>query len=198
MIALGALMATAGCIFSPDTPSDKPQPPPPPPRFAGSADSLMANFKDAYSGMDIEKYREVLHTDFRFIFNPIDVTRLNLPTSFITRAEDIATTTNMFSGNTIIKPAPEDPVPGVSKITITQLDRVGVWTDIGADDPDFPNTERAVYNLEMNIYRVDNATTFLIRGQQEFYVSHRDSTVSGQVKPYYQLRGQRDLTQVTP
>ena len=193
-----ALIASGGCLFSPDTPPNV-DPPPQPTKYIwpGAPDSLMYNFRTAYTSMDIDHYREALHPDFRFIFNQLDVERLNLPSSFETFADDITSTANMFSGNSIVKPD-QTTVPGVSAINIQVLDRTEPWVDEGSDNPDFPNTQRATFNVAMSLARVSNATTLLISGQQMFYVSYKDSTHNGLPARYYQLRGQRDLTSITP
>ncbi len=59
------MVATAGCIFSPDD-DERDIPPPPPPvlPFPGSPDVLMANFQTIYETMDFDEYRKIMHPDF--------------------------------------------------------------------------------------------------------------------------------------
>jgi hypothetical protein len=190
--ALAALLALAasGCIFSPDDDGGGGGTPPPPRPFPDSADQVMANFRSAYTAMDIDYYNDVLHNDYRFLFKPEDAA--SLPTSFYTKAEEMEATENMFSGEAHQRPDGGSE-PGISGITIGTWIRQGLWTDIGPNDPDFPNTRRAVYEVALDFARA-GFSTIQVRGQQEFYVSSRDSLVNGVTLQFYQVRGQRDLT----
>ena len=196
-LALALPLAAAGCLFAPGDDDNGPPPPPPPPavKLATAPDTLMMMFRVAYTGMDSTKYEAVLDPSFRFLFNPIDVTRFNLPSAFLTRADDLRSSGHMFSGRSLVKP--DGTVPGVSDIHIAQFARTTQWTPLGPDNPDFPNSQYAIFNIAMSIARVSNSTTLLINGQQQFYVSERDTTVGGQTMHYYELIGQRDLTSIT-
>jgi len=182
-------LASAGCLFSPD-----PSPDPPPPAvvipFPDSEDQLIANFKTAYTGMKIDDYRPVLHPQYVFILRPEDV--LPGESDRFTYAEELAVTENMFSGLPIERPG-DSPVPAISGIAISTLNRLGTWITVGADDPDFPNTRRGLYEIQLSFSRA-GANTIIVNGQQEFYVTSKDSLVDGATKQYWQLRGQRDLT----
>jgi len=187
----------AGCLFSPDRHAESSSltpPPPPPPPPPGGPDTTLAQFKLAYTSMDIDRYRECLGDNFRFVFNPSDVALLNLPASCLTRAQDLAATANIFSGNPLTKP--NEIVPGVKEIRITRFDRAEPWVREGPDHPEFPNTDRATYDVEMSIERLD-ASSLLIAGQQMFYVSYRDSVIGGAQRRVWKLTGQRDLTSAT-
>ena len=182
-------IAAAGCLFSPE-PKTNEDPLPPGPPFPDTPDQLMANFKTAYTGLEIVPYRLALHPDYVFIFRPEDV-----PPGASGRlicAEELAVAENLFSGLPIERPG-DTTIPAISAISIALLNRLGDWTDVGPDDQDFPNTRRGLYAIQLTFSRVD-ANTIIVNGQQEFYVVSRDSTVSGVTKPYFQLRGQRDLT----
>jgi hypothetical protein len=163
--------------------------------FPANPDTLMARFRTVYAGRNIDGYRAVLADGFRFLFSAVDVTRLNLPRAYFTRDEDLGSTANMFSGDPVIKP--DGSVPGVTSILIPTWSRSGTWTATGPADPDFPNTQRATYTVGLRIYRQAYATILLLDGQETFYVSARDSTCDGITRPYWQLRGQRDLTSIT-
>jgi len=182
-------MAGSGCLFSPDNDS-KPPPPPPVIPFPDSADQLIANFKTAYTSMKIDDYRPVLHPQYVFILRPEDVP-LGESDRF-TYAEELAVAENMFSGLPIPRPG-DTAVPAISSIAIATLDRQGTWSDMGPSDPDFPNTSRGLYLIQLTFSRAD-ANTIIVNGQQEFYVASKDSLVGGVTKQYFQLRGQRDLT----
>lgn len=182
-------LAGSGCIFSPDNDT---QPPPPPPviPFPDSESQLIANFKTAYTSMRIDDYRPVLHPDYVFILRAEDVPPGG--SDRFTYAEELAVTENMFSGLPIPRPG-DTTVPAISSISIAVLDQVGTWLDVGSSDPDFPNTRNGLYNIQLTFSRAD-ANTIIVNGQQEFYVTSRDSLVNGETKQYFQLRGQRDRT----
>ncbi len=183
------LFGAAGCLFSPDDDVTPPPPPPPVLQFPDTPDKLMANFRTAYSTMDIDAYDDVLHPDFRFLFKPEDAA--TLPTSFYIKAEELQVARNMFSGDAIVRP--EGTVPGISSITIHTMDRQGVWSDVGPSDPEFPNTQRALFQVAIDFARTGDST-IQVTGATEFYVSSRDSLHNGAVRPYYQIRGWRDQT----
>lgn len=189
-LLLVALMGS-GCIFSPDNNDPNPPPPTPPPPFPGDPDTLMTNFRSAYSSMKIDDYRIVLNPQYVFILNPDDVPPGE--SDRLTYAEELHIAENMFSGEPLEKPN-GDTVPGISSIAIAALNRLGPWTNVGPNDPDFPNTKRGLYEIQLSFSRAD-ANTIIVSGQQEFYVTNRDSLVNGAVRQFHQLRGQRDLTQ---
>lgn len=186
-VALLAI-AVSGCLF--DSDPEPVIPPPPLLPYPGTEDQAIANFKTAYTGMELDDYRSVLSPQYVFILRPEDV-----PTGEngrFTCAEELAVAANMFSGLPIDRGGGV-VVPAISSIAISVLDRQGTWSDVGASDPDFPNTRRGLYTIQLTFSRVD-ANTIIVYGQQEFYVASRDSVVDGVNRPYFQLRGQRDLT----
>jgi len=182
-------LAGSGCLFSPDD-DTKPPPPPPVMPFPDSEDQLIANFKTAYTSMKIDDYRPVLHPQYVFILRKDDVP-LGGSDRF-TYTEELAVAENMFSGLPIPRPG-DTPVPAISSISISTLDRQGTWSVMGPSDPDFPNTHRGLYLIQLTFSRA-GANTIIVNGQQEFYVTSKDSLVGGAIKQYFQLRGQRDLT----
>ena len=157
--------------------------------FPDTPDKVIENLRSAYERMDIDVYRPILHPTFRFMFQQFDIDNLILPSDHFTREEDLESTTNLFSGN------PVNGVPGVSQITWPILSGTGVWED--STNPDFPDSRRRLYNLEMNITR-PGATTIIVRGQQEFYVASRDSVHNGVPTQFWQMLGQIDLTDTSP
>ncbi|MFH1845897.1 MAG: hypothetical protein ABIF77_22160 [bacterium] len=191
------VLGSAGCIFSPD---DDPQPPPPTPPpsyiFPDTEAKLLANFRESYSKLDIDEYRNILHTNYRFFFQDHDITTLGLLSDHYNRDDELDATTNMFSGEPkpnpgAIPPEP-DPIPAISNIEFSLLDPVGTWGP--SFHPDFPNARRALYTIELSITR-PGAKTIVISGRQEFYVISRDSVMTdGSTKDYFQLLGQVDMS----
>ena len=203
LLPVAALMLFgAGCIFSPEP--DPIEKPPVVTQFPDTADKLMDNFKVAYSNMQYEKYQEVLHANFRFLFKPEDA--VGLPDDVLTRDEELTISYNMFSGEP--RPQPEGPPePGITQITISVLNRKDAWIAVDPSDPNFyepedaPNgkhaSQYATYEVQMQIERGDEGKKLQVVGDTIFFVASRDSLVGGVIKPYYQLRGQRDLTRST-
>jgi hypothetical protein len=203
LLPVAALMLFgAGCIFSPDEKGGGP-PTPPPVVFPDTPDKLMDNFQTAYSGMSYEKYQEVLHANFRFLFKPEDA--VGLPDDVLTRDEELTISYNMFSGEP--RPQPDGPPePGITRITISVLNRKDAWIAVDPSDPNFYEPEdapsgqhasqQATFEVQMQIER-DQGSQLQVAGDTIFFVAHRDSLVGGVIKPYYQLRGQRDLTRST-
>jgi hypothetical protein len=186
LLGLGA----AGCFFSPDRAHDDPPAPPPGPPWPDTPDQLIANFKAAYDSMALGDYGAALHPQYQFILQAADV--LPGEADRFTRAEELQVATNMFSGHPVEKPD-GTTAPGISAIVLAVLTRSTPWTDMGAAAPDFPLTKRALYDIQISFARA-GYNTIIVIGQQEFFVSVRDSLVHGVVKPYCQLRGQRDLS----
>ncbi len=190
-LAVLTVIGLSGCLFDPHHyRSDPPPPPPPPMPFPASEDQAIANFKTAYTGMKVDDYGAGLHPQYVFILRPEDV--LPGESDRFTCAEELALAAKMFSGLPIERPG-DSPVPAIAAISISALERQAAWAEVGSSDPDFANTRRGVYTIQLSFSRA-GANTIIVSGQQEFYVTSRDSTVNGVTWPYFQLRGQRDLT----
>lgn len=69
------------------------------------------------------------------------------------------------------------------------------WTPSESSDP-IPNTTCALYDVVVLRDRGQTYSMSKTLGQIRFYVTARDSLVSGVTRPCYQLCGQKDLTQV--
>lgn len=182
-------IAAAGCLFSPD-PKSHEDPPLPATPFPDSPDQLMANFKVAYVSRQIDDYRTVLGPNYEFIMKPEDVAPG--ASDRFDCAEEMTVAANMFSGEAM-QPPDSPAVPGILGISIPILQRQGSWIAMSASDPDFPLTQKGLYAVQVDFAR-EGGSTIIVTGLQEFYVSARDSLVDGVLKPYYQLRGQRDLS----
>lgn len=157
--------------------------------FPTTPDAAILALRIGYSSMDVGYYRAVLHPQYAFILCPLDV-RPGGPDRF-GYADELTVAENMFSGLPFERPG-DIPVPAISSISIATLIRVGDWTDVGPDDPDFPNTRRGLHYVHV-IFSRASANTITASGTQVFYVSARDSLVNGVHKSFCQVRGQRDL-----
>ncbi|MCK9997410.1 MAG: hypothetical protein KAH56_14140 [Candidatus Krumholzibacteria bacterium] len=187
------LVATAGCIFSPDDdPGDDPPPPPPALPFPGSPDVLMANFQTIYETMDYDEYRKIMHPDFLTILQ--EETIIDFPDVGTTLDvnEELRIHERMFSGDSL-----EDPdgnlVPGVNNISFSNFRALDAWTVSPGDDI-IPNAEWAPFEVDFLFDRGEGFSTLKVEGTIKFYVASRDSMHEGTVQKYYQMRGQVDLT----
>ncbi len=197
LVGLGMLLwlCAAGCIFSPDEEDGGGGPPPTPPLpFPDSEDQLMANFKTIYEAMDINEYGKILDTNYRFKYQPFDVESLNLPGEFHNRDDELGIMRNIFSQNAIVNSQGQRQ-EAITEITVRVLDPVSIWED--STDPDFPDSRKRLYTVNLEFKRPED-TTIIVQGSQEFYVSSRDSLHNGIPKLYWQLVGQIDLTEHTP
>ncbi|MFH1845570.1 MAG: hypothetical protein ABIF77_20480 [bacterium] len=156
----------------------------------------MANFRESYSKMDIDEYRNILHTEYKFFFQEYDINELGLLSDHLNRDDELDATRNMFSGEPIpnpgaIEPEP-NPIPAISTIEFSLLDPLGTWGP--SFHPEFPSARRALYAIVLSITR-PGAKTISITGKQEFYVISRDSVMTdGSTKDYFQLLGQVDMS----
>ena len=155
--------------------------------FPDTPDKVIQNLREAYENMDIDTYRHALHPNFVFKFQQYDIDNLNLPSDHLTREEDLLSTVNMFSGR------PVGDVPGVILISWPVLERQSIWET--SYNPEYPDAQRGLFHFAINI-TCPGATTIVITGQQEFYVTSRDSIVAGSPTPYWQLLAQIDLSDI--
>jgi len=151
-------------------------------------DDLMVSFEQTYADMDMAAYEALLDEDFDYKF--LEVGRDPAPWS---RELEIATTGNMFDGN------PGDYYDGhlicsgVESIAIQELIRNTPWEQTGPGDPDFPNTERALFQINIIFHSDDGENTLTIGSGQIFYVRGTEVERDGETVTEYRLCGQRDL-----
>ena len=149
-----------------------------------TADKLMANFALAYGNMDIEEYENCLHPDFQFIFMNNDSWD---------RADDVTSTENMFAGDPGEDPDGM-PKPGVQSIEIIQMTQVLAWDTTIPTHPDFPNSEKALFMVNIRFYLDGGENTITITSPQLFYaVSEEVDKGSGKTQTRYYLIGQQDV-----
>jgi len=185
LLGVGLCLVASGCS------DEDPVAPPVPGLFLPETpDELMEAFEKAYEDMDIEMYRDLLHPAFKFVFMPGD--------SLWYELEDVAHVEYMFTGNESTGD-PLRPKPGVTSITINSLNRTTGWVDVPSDDPVFPNTLKATFEVYMVLCQRDCYMTTSVHSEQIFYIAE------GQVDPgdgilhtRYYLRGQADVTQSRP
>ncbi|MBU0740724.1 hypothetical protein KKG45_09390 [bacterium] len=177
-------LALAGCSSDEITDPGSSGPIPP-----ATPDGLMRDFELAYTRMDLAGYTALLHDGFDFKF--LDSRRDAVQWS---RDLEISSSGNMFDGNPGELFDGLISCSGVDSISIGELIRVTPWEQTGPDDPDYPGTEQALYQVSI-VFHVDGGENiFTIGTGQVFYVKaeqvarHDGASVTG-----YFLHGQRDM-----
>ncbi len=192
LTALAALVVMAGgCIFSPDEGGDPPivvvtYP------FPDTAEKLMTNFKNAYGTMNVDEYRNALHTGYIFVF--ADGSPVAPTTGIYTREEDLQSTTRMFNGDQGQDPDGQ-PKPGVRDIEFTELLRLTDWEDVPETDVYFPGAIRALFDVRVVFYlNTESTNTITVDSQQLFYLkSISEVQPDDSTKLHFYLIGQQDL-----
>ena len=159
--------------------------------FPDSEDRLVENFRNAYTGMDLEHYGALLHPDYVMLLQMSTQEEFpNVgPTLDVPEELDIAQ--KMFSGNAIVN-SQDELVPGLAAIDLLLFSRLGEWATSPASDP-IPNARFALFETRM-LFSRGSASTLRVDGQVKMYVAGRDSTVDGVTRPYFELIGIQDLT----
>jgi hypothetical protein len=185
-----AVLATGGCIFSPQSEDGGPATPPPEAVWPDTPEKLMGNFEIAYLTMDYTIYEDVLHEDYKFVF--ADGLRI------WERLDDLESMQNLFAGNPGEDPDTGAIKPGVQSIDINTFIPLGDWIHEPATHPNFPDSERALYNvmLVFNLGLGDDGTpsTITVQSDQLFYVrSEEIDQGDGTTKTKFFLLGQQDF-----
>lgn len=191
-----ALTVAGGCIFSPepdDTCTDCNPPPAMP--FPDSPDQLMTNFQTIYEQMDYSEYVKMIHPDYIMILKSTTSQEFPDVGETLDVNEELRIHERMFSKQDVTDPE-GTLVPGVQTIQFQTFIRQGSWS-LSPPNDQIPNAEFALYDVVFLFDRGQNYSTLKVQGAIKFYVTHRDSVVSGVTKPYYQMYGQIDLTQDT-
>lgn len=189
-----ALLVSAGCIFSPDDDNNNNNTPPPPRYvFPDTPEKLMDNFEIVYEEMDIDAFRTMLHPDYLTILQPSTTALYPDVGDYLELSEELTIHENMFSGNPGTGPNGEF-APGIVDIQFQILEQTQPFAETTASDI-IPNAEFSLYEVVFLFDRGEGHTLLRVQGQIKFYVSSRDSVVAGETKPFYQMRGQQDLTQ---
>lgn len=193
IIALSVLLLLAfvGCGSSSTTPPP-PDPGLPGDDFPASADILMANFQLAYETMDPAMLGRATHPQSVIMLQQSTQNTFPDVGEILDHTEQTRIISRMFSKQEVR--APEGSVvPAIQTIQFQTFQRVGSW-GMSLPTAAIPNTENALYSVQVLFDRGQNYSTMKVTGNIRFYVDHRDSTVGGQTRQYYQIIGQGDLT----
>ena len=173
---------------------------PPPPDIIrdppATADALMADFMYTYETMDPERLARLTDPQSFIILQASTTATFPDVGEFLDRAEQAQISSRMFSRQDVTDPN-GNLVPGIQTIQFQTFQRVGSWgTSLPGDV--IPNTECALYSVQVLFDRGQSYSTMKVTGNIRFYVSHRDSTYNGETYPFYQIIGQVDLTDSPP
>ncbi len=162
--------------FAPDDPVVRPAP-----------GIVLVALQDAYESMSIEAYTNLLHPDYRFMFDdPLKVA--------YERDDDLASTRRMFSGVDQKNSAGQD-APAVASIAFNSLKILEDWEPVDADEvtwSDETEVWRAVirYGFVLNL---KNGRKISADGRQIVYaVAVKTEDWDGSLYWRWQLLGQRD------
>ena len=192
-MVLAAFLAAPGCIFSPDDGGGdggggggSVQYP-----LQDSPDNLMAKFQMAYDNMDIDAYRDVLHTGYKFVF--AEGTQGMDPRGYWLREDELESATHMFSGEPFTNSQGE-VAPGISDISFDVLDPLGVWEPVPENDPDFAGEGAMKRLYQVHIVLSHDGGTYTINSQQIFVVIPvEEDDGTGVLRTVWYLYGQQDL-----
>jgi hypothetical protein len=185
----GLLFAATGCKDK-----DDPEPVPVPQYvlpFPDTPDQLMANFKTAYTDMDLDVYRdEVLRPDYTFVLLNETMEHFGLPDNLFEFADEVLITEKMFAGQ------PNEAGRVISDIEIQVLQPQGAWLPVLEADPYFGSVPGILYrNYNILIYfNMAGQFRYEVQGNQLFYVAPDTVMHEGVMTPRYRLRGQLDQT----
>ncbi len=193
LAAFALLIAPAGCIFSPDDEGEGGEPPaakelP----WPGSADILMENFQTIYETMDITEYRKIMHPDFLTILQETTTEEFPDVGTTLDVNEELRIHERMFSGEALTDPD-ENFVPGVANISFSKFRALDTWA-LSPQDDIIPNALWAPFEVDFLFDRGQNFSTLKVAGVIKFFVTSKDSLHQGTTKPYFQMIGQVDLT----
>lgn len=176
------MLAAPGCLFSPEEGGDGGDVPVNPHVFPDTADKLVANFKRYYEERNLDRYKEVLSREYRFIAK--DETEYNFE-------RDIDIHDRMFNE------VAGDGGIAFEDITVQQLTPLGIWQDTPENDPFFggaSGSQWRAYDVFIN-FKVSGENLVLeVTGVVLFYVTSVEVEVDGSTRTMYKLLGQKDQT----
>ncbi len=162
--------------------------------YPDSPDKLMANFVQAYSGMDYEGYAALLHDDFIFEMHPCEKAALGADEAIYDRDQELQVAANMFSGKALTK-ADGSTVPAIAAIEFQAFAGLGVW-EAASERSRYAGALMRTYRVQFSVER-PGAPTIFIRGICVFYARESDGEGGhgATPRPYYQLVAWVDYTE---
>ncbi len=193
LLALALALAAGGCGET-DHEVLPPVDPPATLMFPDTPDKLMANVQSIYERCDFHDLRKLLSADHVTLLQA--ATQADYPAlgDRLERLEELRCHERLFSHRDVTDPE-GTIIPAIATVSFQTFARAGTWVLSESTDP-IPNTTCALYDVVVVWGRGLAYSALKTQGQIRFYVTSRDSLVNGVLKPYYQLCGQKDLTQI--
>ena len=192
VMVLALLVATAGCIFSPDDGGGGGPGPDNSLPYPSNPDILMSNFRQIYNEMRIDDFRSMLHVDYKTVLLPSTLAEWQqggnpLAADVFYRDDEISIHENIYSGNTGLDAAGQT-VQAIDSIQGDLLEKSGSWEPIPDSDEHFAGQGGywALFNVLIYFNNPDQHR-FEVRQDVEFYVVPTDD--GGRTK--WLLLGQR-------
>lgn len=190
IVFLAALVVAGGC--SDHTIVDPPPDETPGLPFPDTPDKLMQNFQTVYETMDLAELTRLMDSAFVTFLQQSTINNYPDVGPTLDVQEETRLHERMFSKQDVTDPE-GSLMPAIWDISFQTFARQGPWGESLPSDP-IPNTTCARYDVVFLFDRGPIHSTLKVQGAVKFYVTHRDSVVSGVTKPYYQMSGQLDQT----
>ncbi len=157
---------------------DDPAGPQAPDACFASADAVVAAFKTLYANQDLAAYRDdLLAPGYTFVLKPQAVIDHELPDDVLGYAQEVATTTAMFSGQ------PNALGEVLASIEFEAFTPQGGWLEVEPSDPNFGDVPGALvrtYAITM-YFNITGEQRYEVRGSQLIYVTGDFCHLLGQV-----------------
>lgn len=160
--------------------------------FPDSPDKLMMNFQSMYTSMNENALAPMLHEDYVMLLQPSTYAQFPDVGTTLDIVEEQRIHERMFSGLNQTDPL-GTLVPAIVGITFQTFARQGTWSTSSPTDP-IPDTAYAVYDVVILLSRGSLYSTLKAQGSLKVYVAATDSSLAGEYRQYYRMRGMMDLT----
>ena len=161
-------------------------------------DQLVANLELAYEQMNYANYERTINSSYVFRVDPSDIDIVG--TDELSAAEDLTSTSAMFSGETGIetvfdsngRPTGDSViVPPVQSIHLSFTPESASW--ILMEGGEFVGTWRRVYDVRMTVTYSGETRVDQITGKQIFYLIAATISIDDEELDVWQLRAWEDM-----
>ena len=164
-----------------------------PPRipFAYTEDILMMNFLVAYEDMDFDRLKNLLHPDFATYLQ--ERTKADFPERGATldRAEELVIGVHMLGGDPFTN-AEGDLISGIATMDFNMFQQLTPWREASSTNV-ISTGWTADYLISLLVDR-GGEIPLKSEGMIRFFIARRDSLHYGRTQDYWEMTGQRDLT----
>jgi hypothetical protein len=157
-----------------------------------SPDQLMTLFFKAYETKDVDLYASLLGQEFGLHLQQETKDQFPDVGPTIDHDKDLRIAERMFSGDDLRDPL-GNFVPDIIGISFRKFEQLEDWTESGDTDP-IPGKMFATYVVDILFDRGQDQTQVSVKGLIRFYVDSLELILVGEMRRYYYLVGQVDLT----